>query len=206
MAMDVAGVFILEEPLPEGATDSQACCPALECLAQSTGALPRLCLLLAVDFQRDVPHVPEADRLQLVPWPCKPLKPGEGNPTFYARVLVGFAEPLADIRIERLLGPALRSLQAELQRLGFAASAAQEAAARVSTSVPTEQTSLGGEALLPVRYFVNQYQYRMGSDAGLQRKLLIRLFCALNLCCRSVVSFLDLPLQRVVLLGGVLEL
>mmetsp|Transcript_58393 Transcript_58393/g.173797 ORF Transcript_58393/g.173797 Transcript_58393/m.173797 type:complete len:139 (-) Transcript_58393:81-497(-) len=132
--------------------------------------------------------------------------PGEGNPTFYARVLVGFAEPLADIRIERLLGPALRSLQAELQRLGFAASAAQEAAARVSTSVPTEQTSLGGEALLPVRYFVNQYQYRMGSDAGLQRKLLIRLFCALNLCCRSVVSFLDLPLQRVVLLGGVLEL
>jgi len=188
--MEVAGICMLDAPLDQetlraacaGETDSSAICPALRHLAQSTGSRPRLCMMGAVDFDRDEPHV--CDEHVVVCTSLTTQAEAERNmETHYVRLRVGWADSLAALNVDALLE---RELQAIATRKGM---------------------NLGeGRGELPVRYFLGRYRYRFPDSRGPPVKMLLAVFRFMNTCCTDIVNFLGLPLSKVFLLGGVMEL
>merc|ERR1712008_125197 len=192
--MDVAGVFFVDALFPESDTDgehqfvsgfenSQAKARALEYLAKSTNSLPRLSVVVDVRVQRDSAFMSESERITVEPF-LDGDDNNEGPALAGICVKVGFAELLANLHLGAVLHPELAKLVAGLHEN--------------HPSLATQE--------LPVRYFLGSFQYRASSASSLHRRLLIRIFRMINLRCKSIIEFLDLPVDKVFLIGGIVEL
>merc|ERR1719414_1726609 len=124
------------QALCRGHVEPASVCPDFKHLVHSTGSVPRICLLVAMDFERDHAHVADEDRMVCTDLPTK--VPEHMNVMMrYVQLRVGWADSLADLDVDQKLKPELES-----------------AAARNGLNIGE------GPGELPARYFIGRCRYR----------------------------------------------
>jgi len=202
--MDVAGIFFVDALFHDadnddfasfhGFEDGRDKARALEYLAKSTNSFPRLSVVVDVRVQHDTAFMSDSERIKVEPF-LDGNDDDEGPALAGICVKVGFAEPLANLHLDALLRPEVAKLLAELPQPN---QFSHHGSRQVHPSVATQE--------LQVRYFLGSFKYRASSASSLHRRFCIRIFRMVSLRCKSITTFLDLPVDKVFLIGGIVEL